>query len=113
MVLCRHSLPPAVGCRLRHLHTDSKIVGTRFVTENVSTDTRPAVIHYENVPLEQILSDIAKYNKVELRFLNERSRRFRLYYDWHQEEPVDDIARMLNTFESIHIEFRQNTLYVE
>ncbi len=82
-------------------------------TENVSTDTRPAVIHYENVPLEQILSDIAIYNKVELRFLNERSRRFRLYYDWHQEEPVDDIARMLNTFESIHIEFRQNTLYVE
>jgi len=78
--------------------------------------TRPtlehAIVHYENATLEQILTDVAKYHKAEIHFLCDSTRQLRLFYDWHQSESLEDIARTLNTFESIHIEYRQNALYV-
>lgn len=82
-------------------------------TEQPSHSVAPAVIHYEDATLEQILSDIAIYNKVELRFLNEPPRTLRLYYDWHQSESVDDIIHTLDAFENIHVEYRQNTILVK
>jgi len=72
----------------------------------------PRTIRYENATLEQILTDITKYNKVELRFLNDAPRQLRLHYDWHQAEPVADIAATLDAFDGISMELRDNTLYV-
>lgn len=72
----------------------------------------PTTIHYENATLEQILTDITKYNKVELRFINDGARQLRLHYDWHQADPLGDIAATLDAFDGISLELRDNTLYV-
>jgi hypothetical protein len=72
----------------------------------------PTTIHYENATLEQILTDITKYNKVELRFINDGARQLRLHYDWHQADPLTDIAATLDAFDGISLELRDNTLYV-
>ena len=73
----------------------------------------PTVIHYEDATLEQILTDISIYNKVELHFLNDGARQLRLHYDWHQTESITDIVSTLDAFDGISLELRQNILYVK
>ena len=73
----------------------------------------PGTVHYENVELEQILTDIARYNKVELHFLSDAPRHLRLHYDWQQSEPLADIAATLSAFDGITLELRQDALYVK
>lgn len=73
----------------------------------------PQTIHYEDATLEQILTDVTIYNKVELRFLNDDARQLRLHYDWRQAEPVGDIVSTLDALDGISLELRQNTLYVK
>lgn len=87
-------------------HVQQSIVGT----DDSST---PNVVHYQNVSLEVILTDIAAYNGVELRFLNDNARQLRLFYDWHRSEPIDEIVKTLDMFEHINIELRQKTIYVQ
>ena len=74
---------------------------------------QPQVVHYEDAPLEQILTDITNYHKLQLRFLSDGARRLRLHYDWHQGDPVANIIATLNLFESINLDLRQNSLYVK
>jgi hypothetical protein len=50
---------------------------------------------------------------VELHFISDDARHLRLHYDWRQSEPLTDIVSTLNSFESIDIELRDNTLYVK
>ena len=45
--------------------------------------------------------------------LSDDARHLRLHYDWRQSEPLTDIVSTLNSFESIDIELRGNTLYVK
>ena len=45
--------------------------------------------------------------------LSDDARHLRLHYDWRQSEPLTDIVSTLNSFESIDIELRDNTLYVK
>lgn len=78
-----------------------------------ATDAQqPAVVHYEDAPLREILTDIADYHHAGLQFESKATGELRLYYDWHQQDALTSIVRVLNTFENIAIDYRQNTLYV-
>ena len=89
---------------------DSDVQQNIEVTDDNST---PNVVHYQNVTLEVILTDIAAYNGMELRFLNDDVRQLRLFYDWHKSEPIGDIVKTLDMFEHVNIELRQQTIYVQ
>ena len=86
-------------------HVQQTIEGTE--------ESTPNVVHYQNATLEVILTDIAAYNGVELRFLDDDARQLRLFYDWHPSEPISDIVKTLDMFEHISIELRQQTIYVQ
>ena len=58
---------------------------------------------YDNVPLEQIMDDIASTYNVEVEWQNENARNLRLYYQWEPSFSLDDVVEMLNHFESIKI----------
>lgn len=83
------------------------------IEQKETPKTAPQTIHYEDATLEQILTDVTIYNKVELRFLNDDARQLRLHYDWRQAEPVGDIVSTLDALDGISLELRQNTLYVK
>ena len=108
-------LSGAVFAVLMHFHRQQQASpATKPATEQTTPPkAAPQTIHYEDATLEQILTDITLYNKVELRFLSDETRHLRLHYDWRQAEPVGDIVSTLNSFESIDIELRGNTLYVK
>ena len=77
------------------------------------THPQPQAVHYEDATLEQILTDITNYHKLQLHFLSDDARYLRLHYDWHQGDPIANIVATLNLFESINLELRQNSIYVK
>ena len=108
-------LSGAVFAVFMHFHRQEQMSpATKPATEQTTPPkAAPQTIHYEDTTLEQILTDIAQYNKVELHFISNDARHLRLHYDWRQSEPLTDIVSTLNSFESIDIELRDNTLYVK
>ena len=107
-------LSGAVFAIFIHLSHTAEPQPTAPVIEQKETPkATPQTIHYEDATLEQILTDVTIYNKVELRFLNDDARQLRLHYDWRQAEPVGDIVSTLDALDGISLELRQNTLYVK
>lgn len=68
---------------------------------------------YDNVPLEQILSDLAVRYNVTVEYRNADARSLRLYYDWQPDYTLDKVIEMLNNFESFSISQEGNKLIVE
>ena len=68
---------------------------------------------YENVLLEEILSDLAYYYHVRVEYQNEQARHIRLYTKWDRSSSLSQIIERLNTFEKICIHQNNNRLIVE
>ena len=68
---------------------------------------------YDNVPLEQILNDLAVRYNVTVEYRNADSRSLRLYYEWQPEYTLDKVIEMLNNFESFSIHREGDKLIVE
>ena len=87
-----------------------------ITAQEQTTDTiAPAEARlYDNVPLEQILSDLSTrcYN-VTVEYRNADARSLRLYYDWQPDYTLDKVIEMLNNFESFSIHREGDKLIVE
>lgn len=73
--------------------------------------TQPCL--YDDVPLEQILTDLAAYYHVDVEYTTEDVRSLRLYYQWEPDYTIDKVLEMLNNFESLSINREGNKLIVE
>ena len=73
------------------------------------------VIHktFENVAFEQILSEIASYYDLQVKFENNEDKTLRLYYEWNSHSSIENIVKELNQFENVNIELQQNELIVK
>lgn len=58
---------------------------------------------YDNVPLEQIINDLAAYYNVQVEWSTDEARNLRLYYQWEATFTLDKVVEMLNSFEAINI----------
>ena len=68
---------------------------------------------YDNVPLEQMLSELAAYYKVDVEYRSDDVRSLRLYYEWEPDYSLDMVVDMLSHFESLSISREGNKLIVE
>lgn len=80
-------------------------------TDAESTKTEPMV--FDNVTLETMLGKIASHYKVEVEFKNEEARSLRFYFEWKQDESLNEVIRRLNLFQSINIVVEDNKIKVE
>ena len=73
------------------------------------------VIHktFENVAFEQMLSEIASYYDLQVKFENNEGKTLRLYYEWNSHSSIENIVKELNQFENVNIELQQNELIVK
>ena len=73
------------------------------------------VIHktFENVAFEQMLSEIASYYDLQVKFENNEDKTLRLYYEWNSHSNIENIVKELNQFENVNIELQQNELIVK
>ena len=73
------------------------------------------VIHktFENVAFEQMISEIASYYDLQVKFENNEDKALRLYYEWDSHSGIENIVKELNQFENVNIELQQNELIVK
>ena len=68
---------------------------------------------FENVAFEQMLSEIASYYDLQVKFENNEDKTLRLYYEWNSHSSIENIVKELNQFENVNIELQQNELIVK
>lgn len=67
----------------------------------------------ENVAFEQMISEIASYYDLQVKFENNEDKTLRLYYEWNSHSSIENIVKELNQFENVNIELQQNELIVK
>ncbi|MEE0421802.1 MAG: DUF4974 domain-containing protein [Prevotella sp.] len=90
----------------------------KLVAENDSlTHPKPEkpAIHkiFENVVFEKMISEIASYYDLQVKFENNEDKTLRLYYEWDSHSSIENIVKELNQFENVNIELQQNELIVK
>lgn len=68
---------------------------------------------FEEVPLEQVLAELAAHYGVEVEYRSDDVRSLRLFYQWEPEYSLDKVVEMLNNFEAFSIRHEGNRLIVE
>ena len=68
---------------------------------------------FENVAFEQMISEIASYYDLQVKFENNEDKPLRLYYEWDSHLSIENIVKELNQFENVNIELQQNELIVK
>ena len=68
---------------------------------------------YDNVPLGEILDELSTYYNIKVVYYTEDARHPRLYYQWKPEYTIEKVVEMLNNFEWLQMELKQDTLYVK
>ena len=87
-------------------------VGPRLgVADTAAVVTEPIV--FDNLPLDQMLEQIAPHYSMQVEFRNEDARALRFYFVWQSDEDLDAALERLNLFESVNISKEGNTIVVE
>ena len=68
---------------------------------------------FENVAFEQMISEIASYYDLQVKFENNEDKTLRLYYEWDSHSSIENIVKELNQFENVNIELQPNELIVK
>ena len=68
---------------------------------------------FENVAFEKMLSEIASYYDLQVKFENNEDKTLRLYYEWDSYSSIENIVKELNQFENVNIELQQNELIIK
>ena len=101
--------------------THPKVIKSDSAKQVAATDSlthpkpeKPAIHKtFENVAFEQMLSEIASYYDLQVKFENNEDKTLRLYYEWNSHSSIENIVKELNQFENVNIELQQNELIVK
>ena len=87
-------------------------VGPRLgVADTATVAVEPIV--FDNLPLDQMLEQIAPHYGMQVEFRNEDARALRFYFVLQPDEALDAVLERLNLFESVNISKEGNTIVVE
>ena len=64
-------------------------------------------IVFDNVSLDEMLSQIAAYYQAEVSFQNESARQLRFYFVWKREDGLEHAIDKLNRFESLSLRLEE------
>ncbi len=85
-----------------------------FPTDSIITDTliaQPKV--FDNIPLEEMLTEIAAQYNVEIKYQNDEARQLRFHFVWNRQKGIEQVVGDLNHFERLHVTLKDNQLIVE
>ena len=97
----------------RNTNADSNLVSHTPPLE-LRENPSPEPIHktFENTELEQMLTEMAIYYKVRVKFENDEARHLRLYYEWDSNTKLTEIVETLDQFEHVSITLADETITV-
>lgn len=67
---------------------------------------------YDDVPLEQIVNDLAAHYNVQPEWHGDEVRSLRLYYKWEPDFTLNEVVEMLNNFEAFSVKLDGNQLVI-
>lgn len=73
---------------------------------------KPQAHLYDDVPLEQIINDLAAYYHVQPEWHGNEVRSLRLYYKWEPDFTLDEVVEMLNNFEAFSVKLDGDQLVI-
>ena len=96
-------------------HPTSYKPSTALPADTVKTDTMTTMepVVFDNVPLENMLTEIAAYYHVEVSFINDDARQLRFHFVWKREDGLGHAIEKLNRFESLTVRLDENKIIVE
>lgn len=76
-------------------------------------DTIPPIHIFENVPLDEIVAEIAPYYNKVADIQSEQAHDLRLYYKWDRKDDIASIIEDLNHFNHVNLTVEGNRLTVK
>lgn len=76
-------------------------------------DTIPQVRIFENVPLDEVITEMASYYNKVADIQNEQTHELRLYYKWNRKDDIGSIVEDLNHFDHVNLTVEGNKLTVK
>ena len=73
---------------------------------------KPQAHLYDDVPLEQIINDLAAHYNVQPKWQGNEVRSLRLYYKWEPDFTLNEVVEMLNNFEVFSVKLDGNQLVI-
>ena len=58
---------------------------------------------FDNVPLSQIVGDIAAHYQVRTEIRNKEAGKLRFYFVWQPQDSLQNVVRRLNQFKRVNI----------
>ena len=83
----------------------------KLPADTLKTDSiPPKVVRYDEATLEQILTDMADYYGLTLKWKSEEAKTLRLFYIWNKQQSAVEAIRSMNSFERIRLELSDSIL---
>lgn len=79
----------------------------------LESTAEPEIKIFKEDNLEQIIEDICGYYGASATFHTAGAKTLRLYFQWDQSQPLDEVVEQLNSFEQIEITLNDNLITVE
>lgn len=83
-------------------------IPTKLPQDTMPTEPRT----FDNVPLDEMLQEIASAYNAEAEFENDSSRSLRFHFVWKREDRLTTVVEKLNTFDAVNITISNNKLIV-
>ena len=81
-------------------------------TEEI-TDSIPQTRIFENVPLDEVASELALYYNKVVDIQNAQAHDLRLYYKWERKDELESIVSDLNHFDHVNLVLEDDKLIVK
>ena len=77
------------------------------------TDSIPQTRIFENVPLDEMVSELALYYNKVADIQNAQAHDLRLYYKWERKDKIEDVVDDLNHFDHVNLVLEDDKLIVK
>ncbi len=82
-------------------------------TDTIVPNATMEPVVFDNVPLEEMLPEIAAHYAVKVTFANDKARQLRFRFVWNPKQDIDQVVSDLNQFESLTVTLKDNQITVE
>ncbi len=82
-------------------------------TDTIAPKATMEPVVFDNVPLEEMLPDIAAHYDATVSFANDKARQLRFRFVWNPLQDIGQVVSDLNQFESLTVTLKDNQITVE
>ena len=82
-------------------------------TDTIAPRATMEPVVFDNVPLEEMLPEIADHYDATVTFANDKARQLRFRFVWNPQHDISQVVSDLNQFESLTVTLKDNQITVE